>query len=147
MGNIFYQEHKFFHRQKSFLEGRENVKDEACSGRPATSKIDENVERLRALVKSDHGSFNNEYDMSEVLKTFTEHQISTDTLSMWEWFVWDETFQRSVSFMMTGPHVARSFRPCRELFTSVRITVVAQHPIRLNRLFVTFALPEIETCL
>ena len=42
-----------FRWHKLFLEGRENVEDEPRSGRPSTSKTDENVERVRALVGSD----------------------------------------------------------------------------------------------
>ena len=36
-----------------FLEGREQVEDEPCAGRPSTSKTDNNVERVRSLVRSD----------------------------------------------------------------------------------------------
>ena len=38
---------------KSFLEGREQVEDEPRAGRPSTSKTDDNVERVRSLVRSD----------------------------------------------------------------------------------------------
>jgi len=37
---------------KAFSEGRESIKDEPRSGRP-TSKTDNNVEIVRALVRSD----------------------------------------------------------------------------------------------
>jgi transposase-like protein len=39
---------------KAFSEGHESIKDEPCSGRPSTSKTDNNVEKVRALVRSDH---------------------------------------------------------------------------------------------
>ena len=42
-----------FRRHKSFLEGREQVEDEPCAGRPSTSKTDDKVETLRSLVRSD----------------------------------------------------------------------------------------------
>ena len=42
-----------FRWRKAFLDGRESVKDEPCSGRPCTSKTDENVTKVRALVRSD----------------------------------------------------------------------------------------------
>ena len=35
-----------------FLDGRERVEDEPRSARPCTSKTDENVTKVRALVKS-----------------------------------------------------------------------------------------------
>jgi len=38
---------------KAFSEGRESIKDEPRSGRPSTSKTDNNVEITRALVRSD----------------------------------------------------------------------------------------------
>ena len=42
-----------FRWHKSFLEGREQVEDERRAGRPSTSKTDDNVERVRSLVRSD----------------------------------------------------------------------------------------------
>ena len=47
MENIPYPGHK------SFLEGQEQVEDEPRAGRPSTSKMDKNVERVRSLVRSD----------------------------------------------------------------------------------------------
>jgi len=38
---------------KAFSEGRESVEDESRSGRPSTSRNDENVVRIRDLVRSD----------------------------------------------------------------------------------------------
>ena len=38
---------------KAFSEGRESIKDEPRSGRSSTSKTDNNVEIVRALVRSD----------------------------------------------------------------------------------------------
>jgi len=46
MENIPYPEYK------SFLEGREQVEDEPRAGRPLNSKTDDNVERVRSLVRS-----------------------------------------------------------------------------------------------
>ena len=42
-----------FRWHKSFLKGWEEVEDEPCAGRPSTSKTDDNVERVRSLVRSD----------------------------------------------------------------------------------------------
>jgi len=42
-----------FRWHKSFLECREQVEEELCAGRPTTSKTDDNVERVRSLVRSD----------------------------------------------------------------------------------------------
>ena len=42
-----------FKSYKAFSEGRESIKDEPCSGRPSTSKTDNNMEIVRALVRSD----------------------------------------------------------------------------------------------
>ena len=38
---------------KVFLDGRENVENKPRSGRPCTSKTDENITKARALVRSD----------------------------------------------------------------------------------------------
>jgi len=42
-----------FRWHKSYLEGREQVEDELRAGRTSTSKTDDNVERVRSLVRSD----------------------------------------------------------------------------------------------
>jgi len=42
-----------FRWHKSFLEGLEQVDEEPRAGRPSTSKTDDNVERVRSLVRSD----------------------------------------------------------------------------------------------
>ena len=42
-----------FRWHKSFLEGREQMEDEPRAGRTSTSKTDDNVERVRSLVRSD----------------------------------------------------------------------------------------------
>jgi len=39
-----------FRWHKAFLDGCESVEDEPHSGRPCTSKMDENVTKVRALV-------------------------------------------------------------------------------------------------
>jgi len=53
-----YGEHTLLRTQvfrwhKAFLDGRESVEDESRSGRPCTSKTDENVTKVRDLVRSD----------------------------------------------------------------------------------------------
>ena len=53
-----YEEHSLsraqvFRWHKSFLEGREQVEDEPRAERLSTSKTDDNVERVRSLVRSD----------------------------------------------------------------------------------------------
>ena len=51
-----YEEHSLFRAQafrwhKTFLKGREYVEDEHRSGRPSTSKIDENIECVSSRVR------------------------------------------------------------------------------------------------
>ena len=53
-----YGEHSLSRSQvfkwfKAFSGGRESIKDEPRSGRPTTSKTDNNVEIMGALVRSD----------------------------------------------------------------------------------------------
>lgn len=38
---------------KAFSEGKESMEDEPRSGRPSTARTDENVDRIRELVRSD----------------------------------------------------------------------------------------------
>jgi len=42
-----------FRWHKAFLDGRESVEDETRCGRPCTSKTDENMTKMRDLVRSD----------------------------------------------------------------------------------------------
>ena len=53
-----YREHAVsrahvFRRHKAFLDGCETVEDKARSGRPCMSKTEENVTKVRTLVRSD----------------------------------------------------------------------------------------------
>ena len=41
---------RIYEWHKRFLEGREDVEDDARSGRPSTSITDENVEKIKAIV-------------------------------------------------------------------------------------------------
>jgi len=43
-----------FKGYKAFSKGSESIKDETRSGRPSTSKTGNNVEEVRAIVRSDH---------------------------------------------------------------------------------------------
>jgi len=67
---------------KSFLEGREQVEDEPRAGRPSTSKTDNNVERVRSLVKSDRQLILRMISSELYLNRFTVHQILTQDLDM-----------------------------------------------------------------
>ena len=42
-----------FKWHKAFKEGRENVEDDPCSGRPISSTNDQNVEMVRAVIAID----------------------------------------------------------------------------------------------
>ena len=70
-----------FRWHKSFLEGQEQVENEPRAGRPSTSKTDDNVERVRSLVRSDRQLMLRM--ISELnLNRFTVHQILTQDLDM-----------------------------------------------------------------
>src|SRR5215469_10282884 len=63
-----------FRWHKSFLEGREQVEDEPCAGRP-TSKTDDNVERVRSLARPDRRLTLRMISSELNLNRFTIHQI------------------------------------------------------------------------
>ena len=52
-GNEAMSRCRVFEWYNRFKEGREDVEDDPRSGRPSTSKIEENVERVRQEVRSD----------------------------------------------------------------------------------------------
>jgi len=71
-----------FRWHKSFLEGREQVEDEPRMGRLSTSKTDDNVERVRSLVRSDRRLTVRMISNELNLNRFTIHQILTQDLDM-----------------------------------------------------------------
>ena len=80
-----YGEHSLYRAQlfkwnKSFLEGQEQVEYEPSAGRNSTSKTDDNVERVRSLVKSDRRLTLRMISIELNLNQFTFHQILTQDL-------------------------------------------------------------------
>ena len=67
---------------KAFSEGRESIEDEPRSGRPSTSKTDNNVEIVGALVRSDRQLTVRMIASELNLNHTTVHQILTDELAM-----------------------------------------------------------------
>jgi len=64
------------------LDGHESVEDKPHSGRPCTSKTDENVTRVRALVRSDRCLTVRMIGSELNLNHQTAHDILTDELVM-----------------------------------------------------------------
>jgi len=67
---------------KAFSEGRESIKGEPHSGRPSTSKTDNNVEIVEALVRSDRRLTVRMIASELNLNHTTVHQILTEELAM-----------------------------------------------------------------
>ena len=67
---------------KAFSEGRESIKDEPRSGRPSTSKTDNSVEKVRAIVRSDRRLTVRMIASDLNLDHTTVHQILTQELAM-----------------------------------------------------------------
>jgi len=82
MENIPYPGHKCSDGVRPFLEGREQVEDKPRAGRPSTSKMDDNVERVRSLVRSDRRLTLRMINSELNLNRFTVHQILTQDLGM-----------------------------------------------------------------
>src|SRR5215469_18622825 len=66
-----------FRWHKSFLEGREQVEDKTRAGRPLTSETDDNVERVRSLVRSNRRLTLKMISIELNVNWFTVHQILT----------------------------------------------------------------------
>ena len=58
------------------------MEDEPCAGRTSTSKTEDNVERVRSLVRSDRRLTLRMISCELNLKRFTVHQILTQDLDM-----------------------------------------------------------------
>ena len=82
-----------FRWHKSFLEGREQVENEHRAGRLSTSKTEDNVERVRSLVRSDRRLTLRMISSELNVNGFTVHQILTQNLDMRK--VCTRWFQRS----------------------------------------------------
>jgi len=71
-----------FWRHKSFLDGREQVEDKPHAETPTTSKMDDNVERVRSLVRSPCRLMLRMISSELNLDRFTVHQILTQDLDV-----------------------------------------------------------------
>ena len=67
---------------KEFSEGRESIKDEPRSGRLSTSKTDNNVEKVRAHIRSDRRLTVRIVASELNFNHSTVHQILTQELAM-----------------------------------------------------------------
>lgn len=67
---------------KAFSEGRESIEDEPRTGRPSSSRTDENVDRIRDLVRSDRRLTVRMIGEELNLSHTTVHQILTNELEM-----------------------------------------------------------------
>jgi len=81
-GEHFLSRAQVFRWHNSFLEGREQVGDELRAGRASTSKTDDNVERVRSLVRSDRGLTLRMISNELNLNRFTVHQILIQDFDM-----------------------------------------------------------------
>jgi len=70
-----------FRWHRSFLEGQEQVEDKPHAGRCSTSKMDDDVERVRSLVRSDCQLTLRMISSELNLNRFTIHQILTQDLT------------------------------------------------------------------
>lgn len=67
---------------KAFKDGREDLEDEQRSGRPSTSKTDEDVDRVREFLNIDRRSSLREISEELNLTYYSVQQIVTGTLAM-----------------------------------------------------------------
>jgi len=81
-GEHYLSRVQVFRWHKSFLEGRELVEDEPRARRPSTSKMDNNVVRVRSLVRSDRRLTLRMISSELNLNRLIVHQILTQDLDM-----------------------------------------------------------------
>jgi len=81
-GEIAVSRAQVFRWHKAFLDDHESVEDEPRSGRPCTSKTDENVTKVRALVRSDRSLILRMIGSELNLNDQTVHGILTEELGM-----------------------------------------------------------------
>jgi hypothetical protein len=82
MENIPYSGHKRSDGTSPFLEGREQVEDEPCAGRPSTPETEDNVATARSLVRSDRRLTLRMFSSEFILNRFTVHQTLTRDFGM-----------------------------------------------------------------
>lgn len=81
-GNDSLSRAQIFNWHKCFKEGRENVEDEDRSGRPSTSRTDQNVQKVRDVLNSDRRLSVRMIAEEVRLDKMTVHSIITKDLSM-----------------------------------------------------------------
>ena len=81
-GENAFSRSQVFKSYKAFSEGRESIKNETGSGRTSTSKTDNNVQIVRALVRSDHRLTVRMIASELNLNHTTVDQILTDELAI-----------------------------------------------------------------
>jgi hypothetical protein len=81
-GEHFYPGHKYSDGTIPILGGREHVEDEPRAVRPSTKETDDNMERVRSLVRSDRRLTLKMISNELSLNRFTIHQILTRDLVM-----------------------------------------------------------------
>jgi len=82
MESMQYLRHRYLGGIKHFWKAVSVWQTEPCSGRPCTSKIDENVTKVRALVRSDQCLIVRMIGSELNLNHQTIHDILTKELSM-----------------------------------------------------------------
>ncbi|GFX59504.1 protein GVQW3 [Trichonephila clavipes] len=67
---------------KAFKEGQEEVADEPRSGRPTTDRTEENVDRVREILRTNHRLIIQQIADTLHMSTFVVHGIVTEDLQM-----------------------------------------------------------------
>jgi len=110
---------RVFRWHKAFLDGRENVEEETRSGRPCTSKTDENVTKVRDLVRPDRRLTVRMISSVLNLNRQTVHEILTFELDM------QKICAKLVPKILTNEQ--KEWYPCCRLKPATRIPLQANH--------------------
>ncbi|XP_011699262.1 PREDICTED: putative uncharacterized protein FLJ37770, partial [Wasmannia auropunctata] len=99
---------------KAFKEGREEIADEPRSGRPTTARTNENVDRVRKVLRSDRRLSIQQIADTLHMSKFTVHRIVTEDLQM------RKVCAKLVPKVLTEDHKELRVLRCQELLDLIQ---------------------------
>ena len=105
---------RVFEWHKRFKEGREDVEDDSMSGRPSSSRIEVNVERVKQIVRGDH-RLNVRMIASQLdMKKDNVWKITTEDLGM------RKVCAKMVPRLLNDDQKERRMQMCQDIFKQLQ---------------------------